>query len=124
MSDIFEFATRNKVRFQLRGQLSVEDLWDLRQTQLNEIFQGIQARRQSRAESLIVQESEEDVLLGIQSDIVRHIFNTRKAEAEAKEQALARREEKRRLQELLAQKREQGLSALSEEELQARIDAL
>lgn len=124
MENLFEFATRKKLTFPYRGQVSVEDLWDLRPEQLNEVFQTVQSQRKGNAESLIAKETEADVLLGIQADIVRHIFETKQAEAEAKEREVVRREEKRRLQEILARKREEGLNNLSEAEILAMIESL
>jgi ABC-type oligopeptide transport system ATPase subunit len=124
MEYIFEFATRNKVRFPYRGQVTVEDLWDLNMKQLNEVFQNIQAQHEDNVESLISEESEEDVLLGVQADIVRHIFNVKKVEAEAKEQEAAKREKKRRLQGLLARKEEAALEDLTPDEIQEMIKSL
>ena len=39
--NIFEMATRNKYRFPYKGMISVEDLWDLNQTQLDSIYKAL-----------------------------------------------------------------------------------
>ena len=39
--NIFEVATRNKYRFPYRGQISVEDMWDLPVTELDKIFKTL-----------------------------------------------------------------------------------
>ena len=131
MSDLFEVSTRNKDRFLYtnpRGQtfeVGIEDLWDLRLNQLNEVFQTLKALHNTFAdESLIEEESDEDAELSLQLEVVRYIFNVKKAEAEAKEQEAARREKKHRLQEILARKGEEALNNMSEEELQEMIKSL
>lgn len=122
--DNFEFATRNKLRFPYRGQVSVEDLWDLNLQQLNDVYMTLQRQRKDSSGTLIVEETRQDFLLGVQVELVRHVFTTKQVEANEKEQAVLRREEKRRLQELLSRKREEGLSNLSEEELQRMIESM
>ena len=36
VENIFEYAVRNKVRFPFKGMISVEDLWDLSLTNLDD----------------------------------------------------------------------------------------
>ena len=44
-TNIFEVATRNKYRFPYRGQISVEDMWDLPVTELDKIFKTLNKQK-------------------------------------------------------------------------------
>ena len=41
MEKIFEYATRNKIRFPFKGMISVEDLWELTPTNLDTIYKTL-----------------------------------------------------------------------------------
>lgn len=47
VENIFEFATRNKVRFSFKGLISVEDLWDLSLTNLDSIYKELNKSQSS-----------------------------------------------------------------------------
>ena len=50
--NIFEVATRSKMRFPFRGNISVEDLWDLSVNDLDSIFKTLNARvKQTKEEA-------------------------------------------------------------------------
>ena len=71
---IFEFATRNKVRFPFKGMISVEDLWDLSLTNLDTIYKTLNKQvKQSEEESLLCTKSNVDAELEVQIAIVKHI---------------------------------------------------
>ena len=55
---------------------------------------------------------------------MRHIVAVKQVEAEARRNALARKEQKEKLLSLIAEKQDQELRAKSVEELQAMLDAL
>lgn len=57
-------------------------------------------------------------------EILKHIRDVKQAEAKAVREASARRAEKERLLEIVAQKKQGQLAELSVEELEARIAAL
>ena len=42
---IFEKATRGKMRFQFKGLVSVEDLWDLSVQDLDKIFKSLNSQK-------------------------------------------------------------------------------
>ena len=71
---IFEFATRNKVRFPFKGMISVEDLWDLSLTNLDSIYKTLNKQvKQSEEESLLSTKASVDTELEVQIAIVKHI---------------------------------------------------
>ena len=81
-ANIFEVATRGKYRFPYKGQITVEDLWDLSVTQLDSIFKTLNAQyKQSKEESLLETKSKEDEVLDTQIAIVKHIVAVKQQEA-------------------------------------------
>jgi len=122
---IFERASRLKLRFaSVRGNLSVEDLWDLSEKQLNSIYTNLAAEsRNSEIESLI-EPSPEDAAMSLRKDIVRHVFSTKKAEREARAAKAQVREEFQHLLELRARKADEALEGLDLETLDAKIAEL
>lgn len=115
---MFEYATRNKLRFPYKGNVSVEDLWDLKLNDLDSVFKTLNRKvKQTEEESLLTVKSVEDTELSIQIEIVKYIFNTKTAEANAKLAEKERKEYKQKLMEIKAAKQEQALWNMSEEEL-------
>ena len=125
MTNLFEMATRKKFRFPFRGQISVEDLWDLSVQNLDTVFKALNAEsKQVKEESLLATKSTEDAILDAKIAIVKHIVNVKLAEAEQRTNENAKREQKRRLLELIANKEDEALQGKSIEELKAMAAAL
>lgn len=120
MNSIFEFATRNKLRFPYKGSISVEDLWDLSQKQLNDVYKILKKELKlvSEEESLMsLGEEDPYIELNIKVEIVKHIFNVKKVEAQQREDAVIKAEKKQRILDILAKKQDDSLNNMSEEEL-------
>lgn len=125
MEKKFEFIIRNKIRFPYKGLISVEDLYDLSIKDLDSIFKTLNAQvKKSQEESLLVTKTKEDETLLTQIEIVKYVFNTKIAEAEAAEQSRERREKKQRLLELIATKEDENLKDKSLDELKAMLEDL
>lgn len=126
---LFESASRLKLRFDSKvGQLSVEDLWDLpltSNTKANLDAIAIDLNRQLQGtEESFVSTGTKNVVLELKFEIVKHIIGVRVAENQAKVDERAKAERKEKLQEILAQKKNEGLAALSVEELEAELAKL
>jgi len=125
-NNIFEVASRLKLRFLVtgRGNLAVEDLWDLSEKQLNSIYTELAAEsRNSEVESLI-EPSVEDKALSLRKDVVRHVFGVKKAERVELAAKAQKRERRARLLEIRARKQDAELEALDLEALDAEIAEL
>ena len=123
--NLFELATRKKFRFPFKGQISVEDLWDLSVQNLDNVFKALNAEsKQAKEESLLSVKSDEDAILDAKIEIVKYIVSTKQAEAAQRQQAAANREQIHKLQELIADKQDAALRDKSIEELQAMLSAL
>jgi len=122
---LFEVATRTKMRFPFRGLVSVEDLWDLTPTQLDSIFQTLNAElKKATEESLLKVKTPADKVVEVQIEIVKYIVAVKVAEQEAKSQAKAKKEEKQKLMAILANKEDEELQKMSAEDIRAKIEEL
>lgn len=125
VENIFEYATRNKVRFSFRGLISVEDLWDLSLTNLDSIYKELNKQsKQSEEESLLNIKTREDELLNVQIEIVKHIVSVKLAEKEAREKASAKKAQKQKIMSIIAAKQDEALQNSSIDELQKMLDEL
>lgn len=125
VENIFEYATRNKVRFSFRGLISVEDLWDLSLTNLDSIYKELNKQsKQSEEESLLNIKTQEDELLNVQIKIVKHIVSVKLAEKEAREKASAKKAQKQKIMSIIAAKQDEALQNSSIDGLQKMLDEL
>jgi adenosine/AMP kinase len=122
---IFEIASRQKFRFPFKGMVQVEDLWDLNVKQLDQVFKTLNMQvKQSSEESLLDIKSAADEELLTKIAIVKHIVNIKVAESNAAKLAVAKRQQKQQLLEILESKKTEDLRGKSVEELQKLIDEL
>lgn len=132
MQNIFEYATRNKLRFaSIRGELTVEQLWDvpLRSRDdfnLNVIAKGVSKLNKEISEENFVETIKTAVHTRCEMafEIVKCVIETKLAEEAAAKDRAAKKLEKEKLLAILAEKQAGKLSELSERELQKRIAAL
>lgn len=125
VGNMFEFATRNKLRFPYKGQVSVEDLWDIPVQGLDSVFKTLNAQvKQAKEESLLEKKSDADQVIEIQIEIIKHIVAVKQAEAVAQLQAKKNAAEKQKLLAILANKKDEELMGKSAADIQAMIDAL
>lgn len=123
--NIFEMATRNKFRFPYKGLISVEDLWDLSQVQLDSIYKNLNKEiKQIQEESLLFAKNSEDAELQAKIDIVKHIFTVKQQEAIQRSIDAENADKKRRIMEILAQKQDDSLMRKSEDELRKMLKEL
>lgn len=122
---MFETAVRNKMRFPYKGQISVEDLWDLDVNALDGVFKTLNSKvKVSQEESLLRTRSKESEELMVQIEIVKYIVSVKLAEAEARINAEANRAKRQQILGILADKQESDLKNKSSKELQAMLAAL
>lgn len=125
MEKMFEYATRNKVRFPFKGLISVEDLWDLSLTNLDSIYKTLNKQiKQSEEESLLNTKTTVDKELDVQIAIVKHIVAVKLAEQEAREKASAKKVQKQKIMAVIASKQDEALQNSSVEDLYKMLDEL
>lgn len=123
--NMFEVATRTKMRFPFKGMISVEDLWDLSVQNLDKVFKTLNSqRKEAQEESLLNVRSSEDEVLDTQIEIVKYIVNVKLEEQAARVKAAENKEKKQKIMALMAKKDDEEMENMSREELQKLLDEL
>ena len=118
MSNMFEKAVKGKYRFPYKGQIVVEDLYDLPLGSLDTVFKTLNAEvKKTDEESLLQTKSEEDDILATKIEIVKYIFNEKLEAAE-------RKEKKQKIMQIIATKQDEALRNASVEDLQKMLGEL
>ena len=124
-TNIFEYATRNKIRFPFKGMISVEDLWDLSLVNLDSIYKMLNKQvKQSEEESLLNTKTNVDMELEVQIAIVKHIVSVKLEEQNAREQAAAKKAQKQKIMAIIASKEDEALHNSSVDDLKKMLDEL
>lgn len=128
---MFEKASRLKIRFvTTKGDLSVEDLWDLpltseRGVSLDGIARALNKKLKSTDDvSFVVNVAKVDELAQLQFDIAKHIIDVRVAEAKALSDKRAKKEKKDALLALIAEKEDDAMKGLPLEDLRKQLAEL
>lgn len=127
--NIYQQATRNKLRFSsVRGDLTVEQLWDLPLSSktgldLDTVAKAVSRELNALAEESFVQtkSSPQKTLLALKLEIVVDVIHTIEAENEERRKRADKLAEKAFLEEVLHSKKEDALKGLSVEELEKRL---
>lgn len=120
--NIFEIATKERLRFPYKGMISTEDLWSLSVVELDSIFKTLNAEaKKAEEESLLKTKTKLNEELTIKIDIIKHIVNVKVEEAEKKATAKKRAEEKQMILSLLEKKNAEALANKSADELREML---
>ena len=122
---MFEKAVRMKLRFNYKGLLSVEDLWDLSVSSLDQIFKSLNAQlKAQKEESLLDVKTEEEDGLTLKVQIIKHIVKTKLDEADARETKALKAEKKQKLLKVISEKKEKVLYDMPVDELEKLVNDL
>ena len=123
--NIFEQATRRAIRFEsAKGDLSVEQLWDLPLQSRNQFDLDTVAKTVNRQLNAVTEESFVSVrenpakeTLSLKLELVKHIISVKLQEAEEARNRANKASEKEKLLRLLDEKQNEALRALTPEEI-------
>lgn len=121
---MFDQATRLKLRFESnKGLLSVEQLWDLPLTTLNELAKNLnrQIKEVGDDEDFISEKSSVDSQVQLRFDIAKHIIGVKLKERNDTQTAQDRKAHNQTIMALIEQKQQQELAGKSVEELKALL---
>ena len=123
---MFEKASKMKLRISSsKGLLAVEDLWDLKLTDLNTIAKDLNKKvKEHGEEDFLAVSTAEEAVDKLRFDLVLHVLNTKKAEAAAREDERERKLKRQRLLSVLERKQDQELDNLTLEQVEAQLKSL
>lgn len=118
---MFEQASRLKLGFETNiGRLVVDDLWDIKLSDLDALAVGLNNQLKNDSVSFI-SATKPDPKLQLRFDIVKHVIDVRLKEREEAAKLREKAEEKQKILAILARKQDAALEGSSEEELRERI---
>jgi len=122
--NIFELASRLKLRFHLGGVISCEQLWDINldmlvthEEQLTETIEGYGKSTRRKAGRKTKEQEANELRLAI----VTSILDTRIKEQEETQAAAANKIHNQKIMDLIARKQDAELEAMSADELKAML---
>ena len=123
--NMYEKIIRNKVRFECKGIIAAEDLWDLSLVELDGIYKKLNATKKLTDEdSLLETKTTENKLVDTQIEFVKYVVETKQAEANASKLAIDRKMKKEKIMSMIARKQDSELEEKSAEELQEMLNSL
>jgi len=121
---MYKHAAQLKLRFPFKGFCQVEDLFDLKLAELDQIYKAMKKQQGEVEDGLLQERTQEDEVLALKLAVVKDVFQTKQAEIDARKAAADRRAQKARIMEIIAAKQDEALAGKSLEELQGMLDAL
>ena len=123
--NLFEIATRNRYRFNYKGVMTVEDLWDLSVEALDSIFKALNRQKKTADEdSLLATKSAADAELANKIELVKYIVSVKLTEAEQRENAAANKAQRDKILAIMAKKQDAKLESMDVAELEAELAKL
>ena len=121
---LFEMATRSKLRFpSTKGELSVEDLWDLSDKDLDVVYKNLKDQEVKSSEESLLDDANVDPKLTAAIGIVKYIFTTKRNERLAEKERINKKLTQRKYIDALSKKQDEAIEKMSEAELRALIES-
>lgn len=122
---LFEMATRSKLRFpSTKGELSVEDLWDLSDKDLDVVYKNLKDQEVKSSEESLLDDANVNPKLTAAIGIVKYIFTTKRNERLAEKERINKKLRQKKYIDALSKKQDEAIEKMSEAELRAMIDSL
>lgn len=120
----FKLASKEKLRVETKkGNLSVEQLWDLPIPELDELAVSLESQHQESAKkSFVVKKTSKDKIVKLKFDIVLEILNTKVAEQEAATEAVEKKQRNAKILQLIAEKQDESLKGKSIKQLEEMLE--
>lgn len=124
METKFINASRRKYRFNYKGQITTEDLWDLPVSALDSIYKSLraEAKASDEEESLLAANTKTDTELDEKIDIIKYIVSCKMKEADERKAAAEQAQKRQKILDLIDRKQNEALENLSIEELTRMLE--
>lgn len=123
--NLFEIATRNKMRFpSTKGELSVEDLWDLSDKDLDVVYKNLKDQEVKSSEESLLDDANVDPKLTAAIGIVKYIFTTKRNERLEEKELIDKKRNQQLYIDALSRRKLKDIDNMSVEELEAKIAEL
>ena len=122
--DNFKLASKQKLRFKTnKGLLSTEQLWDLSLEDLNDLAVSLDAEnaKEANKKSFLVKTSTKDKATKLSFDVALDVLNTKIEEAQVAREAFEIKENRKKILNLISEKKEESLKGKTIEELEAML---
>jgi len=120
--NLFEIATRTKMRFPYKGIISIEDLWDLSLEGLDSIYKTINKElRINDEDSILNSDPVENQTPVDMISIIRHVVNVKQNEQISRTEQKAKAEKKQKLLGILSQKEDEKLTSMSVDDIRTML---
>lgn len=122
MNELFIRAIRNKYRFPFKGSITVEDLFDLKIEELDQIYRDLNKEVKKENEESLLNINKTDSVLQDRIKIVKYVFNIKKAEDEERLLAASKKAKKEKILSIMATKQDEELHSKSYAELAEMLE--
>lgn len=119
MSNIWIESLQNKYRFEYKGLISVEDLFDLKLEDLDMIYKNLKKEEQELQGDSLLDKEDNTLITEVETkiEIVKNIFEIKDTEIKRREQEIVNNARKQKILSIIEDKQDQELSEKSIEEL-------
>ena len=124
-NELFMIASKNKIRFEYKGFITTEDLWDLSLNSLDEIYGKLKKQEaQYSTESLLSSGSKqkERNALDLKLGIVKAVFDSKMADKNQKENEAKKKAQNQKILEIMNRKKDAALENLTIEQLEKMLE--
>lgn len=116
-----EKGTKLKLRFPIKGQCSIEDLWDIDLPLLDEFAMSLETDLEKKQKSYIVKKTVKNPTNKLMFDITVRIIDIRIAEIQKNEQSQENKLLREQAARILANREDSAMEELSDKELKKII---
>ena len=125
MNNIYKEAIKSKIRFNFKGSLSLEDLFDLKVEDLDAIYGDLKKKEKDlETYSLLSKPTKERALVTIKLLLVRDIIEDKIKAEEEEAKAIKNKAEEQKILAVIAEKESENLKSMSIEQLTEMLKAL